>query len=150
MLRFSCEKALLQSAVNTVSRAVAAKSSIPALEGILVEGSDRLTMSGYNMQTGIRTAFEAEIHEEGRIVLNARLFGEIIRKLPDDLVVVRQQQTANNGEIVVALLGDEATVKRYSRRNGQVWLLPENEAYSPIDGHDAQILGKVAAVIRRY
>ena len=55
MLRFSCEKALLQSAVNTVSRAVAAKSSIPALEGILVEGSDRLTMSGYNMQTGIRT-----------------------------------------------------------------------------------------------
>ena len=52
--------------------------------------------------------------------------------------------------VVVALLGDEATVKRYSRRNGQVWLLPENEAYSPIDGHDAQILGKVAAVIRRY
>ena len=52
-----------------------------------VEGSDRLTMSGYNMQTGIRTAFEAEVHEEGRIVLNARLFGEIIRKLPDDLVV---------------------------------------------------------------
>ena len=81
MLRFSCEKALLQSAVNTVSRAVAAKSSIPALEGILVEGSDRLTMSGYNMQTGIRTAFEAEIHEEGRIVLNARLNGEINRKL---------------------------------------------------------------------
>ena len=52
-----------------------------------MEGSDRLTMSGYNMQTGIRTAFEAEVHEEGRIVLNARLFGEIIRKLPDDLVV---------------------------------------------------------------
>ncbi|MBD8988342.1 MAG: transcriptional repressor LexA [Oscillospiraceae bacterium] len=79
----------------------------------------------------------------GESMLNAGI-------LPDDLVVVRQQQTANNGEIVVALLGEEATVKRYSRRNGQVWLLPENEAYSPIDGHDAQILGKVAAVIRRY
>ena len=79
----------------------------------------------------------------GESMLNAGI-------LPDDLVVVRQQQTANNGEIVVALLGDEATVKRYSRRNGQVWLLPENEAYSPIDGHDAQILGKGAAVIRRY
>ena len=79
----------------------------------------------------------------GESMLNAGI-------LPDDLVVVRQQKTANNGEIVVALLGDEATVKRYSRRNGQVWLLPENEAYSPIDGHDAQILGKVAAVIRRY
>ena len=63
---------------------------------------------------------------------------------------VRGESMLNAGEIVVALLGDEATVKRYSRRNGQVWLLPENEAYSPIDGHDAQILGKVAAVIRRY
>ena len=51
MLRFSCEKALLQGAVNTASRAVAAKSSIPALEGILLEGGDTLTLSGYNMQT---------------------------------------------------------------------------------------------------
>ena len=87
MLRFSCEKALLQSAVATASRAVAAKSSIPALEGILLEGTTCLTLSGYNMQTGIRTAFEAEIHQEGRIVLNARLFGEIIRKMPDDIIV---------------------------------------------------------------
>ena len=87
MLRFSCEKALLQRAVATASRAVAAKSSIPALEGILLEGTTCLTLSGYNMQTGIRTAFEAEIHQEGRIVLNARLFGEIIRKMPDDIIV---------------------------------------------------------------
>ena len=65
--------------------------------------------------------------------------------LPGDLVVVRRQQTAENGEIVVALLEDEATVKRLSRRNGQVWLLPENEAYQPIDGTYAQILGKAAA-----
>ena len=87
MLRFSCEKALLQSAAATASRAVSAKSSIPALEGILLEGEDHLTLSGYNMQTGIRTAFSAEIHEPGRIVLTARLFNEIIRKLPDDVVV---------------------------------------------------------------
>lgn len=87
MLKFSCEKSLLQTAVSTASRAVAAKSSIPALEGILLEGTENLTLSGYNMQTGIRTAFAAEIHQEGRIVLNARLFGEIIRKLPDDVVV---------------------------------------------------------------
>ena len=70
--------------------------------------------------------------------------------LPDDLVVVHQQPAANNGEIVVALLGEEATVKRLSRRNGQVWLLPENDAYSPIDGRDAVILGKVTAVVRQY
>ena len=79
----------------------------------------------------------------GESMLNAGI-------LPDDLVVVRQQQTANNGEIVVALLGDEATVKRLSRRNGQVWLLPENENYQPIDGREATLLGKVTAVIRQY
>ncbi|MBQ6115771.1 MAG: DNA polymerase III subunit beta [Oscillospiraceae bacterium] len=86
-MRFSCEKALLQAAAATASRAVSAKSSIPALEGILLEGDDHLTLSGYNMQTGIRTAFSAEIHEPGRIVLTARLFNDIIRKLPDDVVV---------------------------------------------------------------
>lgn len=79
----------------------------------------------------------------GESMLNAGI-------LPGDLVVVHQQKTAQNGEIVVALLEDEATVKRLSRRNGQVWLLPENEAYSPIDGRHASILGKVAAVVRTY
>src|SRR5574344_1127916 len=87
MLKFSCEKALLQEAVVTAARAVSAKSSIPALEGLLLEGDTRLTVSGYNMQTGIRTSFGAEIHEEGRLVLNARLFGDIIRKMPDDVIV---------------------------------------------------------------
>ena len=68
--------------------------------------------------------------------------------LDGDLVVVRQQPDAVSGEIVVALLEDEATVKRLSRKNGQTWLLPENEAYQPIDGTYARILGK--AVVRRY
>lgn len=70
--------------------------------------------------------------------------------LPDDLVVVHQQQDARNGEIVVALLGDEATVKRLQRKGNEVWLLPENPDYSPIDGRHATILGKVSAVIRTY
>ncbi len=65
-----------------------------------------------------------------------------------DTVIVRPQPTAENGEIVVALIGDEATVKRLSRKNGAVWLLPENPAYAPIDGRDAKILGKVRAVVR--
>ena len=95
MLRFSCEKALLQAAASTASRAVSAKSSIPALEGILLEGDQHLTLSGYNMQTGIRTAFAAEIHEAGRIVLTARLFNEIIRKLPDDVVVFSADERMN-------------------------------------------------------
>jgi len=66
-----------------------------------------------------------------------------------DYVVIRQQPTAENGEIVAALLDNEATVKTFQRKDGQVWLLPHNEAYSPIDGTHAQILGKVVAVMRR-
>jgi repressor LexA len=70
--------------------------------------------------------------------------------LSGDKVVVRPQQTADDGQIVVARIGDEATVKRLRRRNGQVWLLPENDNYEPIDGTDAQIIGLVKAVIREY
>ena len=70
--------------------------------------------------------------------------------LDGDKVVVRPQKTAEDGQIVVALLGDEATVKRLSRRNGQVWLLPENPAFEPIDGTEADIIGLVKAVFREY
>ena len=68
--------------------------------------------------------------------------------LDGDYVVVHKQPTANNGEIVVALIEDEATVKRLSRKNGEVWLLPENPDYDPIDGREASLLGKVIAVVR--
>lgn len=70
--------------------------------------------------------------------------------LPGDLVVVHQQETARNGEIVVALLEDEATVKTFSRRDGRIWLLPANPDYQPIDGTDCSIMGKVVAVVRQY
>ena len=66
-----------------------------------------------------------------------------------DYVVVRKEQTAENGDIVAALLDGEATVKTFQRKNGQVWLMPHNEAYDPIDGTYATILGKVTAVLRR-
>jgi repressor LexA len=66
-----------------------------------------------------------------------------------DYVVVRRQPVAENGDIVAALLGDEATVKTFKRTPGQVWLLPHNPAYEPIDGNDASILGKVVTVLRR-
>jgi repressor LexA len=66
-----------------------------------------------------------------------------------DYVVIRREQTADNGDIVAALLDDEATVKTFQRKDGQVWLLPHNEAYEPIDGTHATILGKVTAVLRR-
>jgi repressor LexA len=66
-----------------------------------------------------------------------------------DYVVIRQQPTAENGEIVAAMIDGEATVKTFQRTSGQVWLLPHNQAYEPIDGTDASILGKVVTVMRR-
>ena len=88
-MKFSCEKALLQSAVMTAGRVVASKSSILALEGVLVEaGNNGLRVSGYNLETGIVTNVEANVVKTGAIVLSARLFGEIIRKLPDDVVSI--------------------------------------------------------------
>jgi repressor LexA len=66
-----------------------------------------------------------------------------------DWVVVRQQPTAENGEIVAAMIDGEATVKTYKRRDGHVWLLPHNPAYEPIPGDDATILGRVVTVLRR-
>lgn len=66
-----------------------------------------------------------------------------------DYVVVKQQRSANNGDIVAALLDDEATVKTYKRIGSQVWLMPHNPAFDPIDGNTAQILGRVVAVLRR-
>ncbi|WP_101525319.1 MULTISPECIES: transcriptional repressor LexA [Nocardioides] len=66
-----------------------------------------------------------------------------------DYVVIRQQPEASNGEIVAAMIDGEATVKTFQRKDGQVWLLPHNDAYEPIDGTHATILGKVTAVLRR-
>ena len=113
---------------------VAAGSPILAQECI----EDYLTFD-----TGGRSGEFFALRVRGESMLNAGI-------LPGDLVVVQQQNTARNGEIVVAMIEDEATVKTYSRQNGHVWLLPENDAYEPIDGTYAVILGRVAAVVRRY
>ena len=78
----------------------------------------------------------------GESMLNAGI-------LPGDLVVVHRQSEARNGEIVVALFEDEATVKTLQCRDGHIWLLPENPDYEPIDGTHAEIIGKVVAVVRR-
>ena len=79
----------------------------------------------------------------GDSMINAGIFS-------GDKVVVRPQQSADDGQIVVARIEDEATVKRLSRKNGKVWLLPENDDYEPIDGTYAEIIGIVKAVVREY
>lgn len=90
-MRFVCEKALLQNAITTTGRAVSVKSSIPALEGILIEAIGSLRLTGYNLETGIQSMINADIQEEGTLVLSAKLFGEIVRKLPDEPVTLSSQ-----------------------------------------------------------
>lgn len=74
--------------ISTASRTVAPKSTIPALEGVLLEAEQELTLTGYNLKTGIRGTASSDIAEPGSIVLSARLFGDIIRRLPDDMVTL--------------------------------------------------------------
>ena len=81
-MKFSCEKALLQAAIATSSRATAPKSSIPALEGILLEADSELRLTGYNLETGIRTVVPAQVAEGGSLVLSARRYGLLFRRGP--------------------------------------------------------------------
>lgn len=88
-MRFSVEKSQLLNAVLTASRAAAPRSSVPALEGLLIEAAgSSVKISGYDLKTGITTSAPADVQEEGKIVLNARLFAEIVRKMQDDVVFV--------------------------------------------------------------
>jgi len=88
-MKFTCEKPLLLSAILTASRAAVTKSPIPLLEGLLLEvENDNVRITGYDLKTGIVTNVPAEVEKPGGIVLNARLFGEIIRKMPGQYVTV--------------------------------------------------------------
>ena len=93
--------------------------------------------------TGGRTGEHFALRVRGESMVGAGI-------LSGDIVVVRPQQSADHGDIVVALLGDEATVKRLKLDDTGVWLMPENPEYEPIDGDGCSILGKVVAVVRRY
>ena len=115
---------------------VAAGSPILAEECI----EDYLTFD-----TGGRVGEHFALRVRGESMLEAGI-------LPGDVVVVHQEQQVRNGDIVVALFEDEATVKTFRRENGHIWLYPENSSpeYQPIDGEGCRILGRVVAVVRRY
>ena len=140
------EKGAGKGRAIALTEPVAAEDRVPIV-GNVAAGSPILAQECIDdyrtFDTGGHSGEYFALRVRGESMLNAGI-------LPGDLVVVRRQQTCSNGEIVVAMIEDEATVKRFSLQNGHVWLLPENEAYSPIDGTYAQILGKVAAVVRRY
>jgi DNA polymerase-3 subunit beta len=87
-MKFTCEKYLLQSAVAMSARAAASKSPNPALEGLLIEATDGIKVTGYDLVKGIYTRFVADVAEPGSVVLSAKLFDNIVRSLPDDIVTV--------------------------------------------------------------
>ena len=87
-MKFSCEKSLLQAACAIASRATASKSPIPALEGLLIEAKADVKITGYDLKKGIYTNLQADVVQTGSIVVGARFFGEMIRRLPDGIVTV--------------------------------------------------------------
>lgn len=91
-MKLSCEKYVLQAAVNVCSRAVAARSPIPALEGILLEASESLRITGYDLKKGIYTNIDAEVAVPGSVVLDAKLFGEMVRRMPDGIVYIESDE----------------------------------------------------------
>lgn len=94
-MKFKVEKNELQDAIAIASRAAASKSPIPALEGLLLNARDGLKITGYDLKEGIYTNIEAEIEVMGEIVVNARLFGEMIRRMPDGIVVFESDDEYN-------------------------------------------------------
>ena len=112
-MKFSCEKETLLSLIGTASRAVTGKSAMPLLEGLLITAeAGSLTLTGYDLSMGIRTTAEAEVMEPGSIVLNARLFYDIVRKLPQDAVYLETDDklltTIKCGRAVFNLIATEA------------------------------------------
>ena len=94
-MKFSCEKYELQQAIAIAARCAASKSPIPALEGLLIDAGADVRITGYDLKKGIYTSFPADVTETGSIVLNARLFGEIVRSLPDGVVTVSVENGLN-------------------------------------------------------
>ena len=88
-MKFSCSRQKLNEAVNNVQRAVAAKSPIAALEGILLQVQDgKLKLCGEDLEISMTTTIDADIQQTGGVVINAKLFSEIIRKMPEDQITI--------------------------------------------------------------
>ncbi len=97
-MKFSCTRSELQTAVSIAAKAASAKSPIPALEGILIETTlSGIKLTGYDLKKGIYTSIDAEVAEQGSVVLGARIFSEIVRSLPEGTVTVR---TENNNVFI--------------------------------------------------
>lgn len=94
-MKFFCQKQALVDAVNNVTRAVSNRSTIPALEGILIRATSSLFLAGYDMEIGITTNIEAQVQDPGEIVLPCKQFGDIVRRLPDEMVSISANEKLN-------------------------------------------------------
>ena len=113
-MRFRCMRTDMSNAVSNVSRAVSAKATIPALEGVLIKAyNGNLEISGYDLEIGIVTQIEATVIEEGEIVVSARLFNDIIRKLPEEIVNIETDERLityiNSGAADYQIVGINST-----------------------------------------
>ena len=94
-MKFTCEKSLLQNACTISGRATASKSPIPTLEGLLIEAGNDVRVTGYDLKKGIYTEIKGDIAERGSVVVGARLFGEMIRRLPDGFVTITADENSS-------------------------------------------------------
>ena len=94
-MKFTCDKTVLQDSINIVSKAVSSKSSLPILEGILLTCTDTLKLTGNDLEIGIECVVDAQISERGSVVYNAKVFGDIIRCLPDGMVDISCDENYN-------------------------------------------------------
>lgn len=97
-MKIICLKENFTEAINIVQKAVSTRSTLPILDGILVEAEDNVKLTGYDLETGIECSFDADIIEKGSIVINSRMLGEIIRKLPDETVKL---ETGTGNSVVI-------------------------------------------------
>jgi DNA polymerase-3 subunit beta len=87
-MKVICSRDRLMEGISTVQKAVATRSTLPVLDGILIEAENGVKLTGYDLETGIECIVEADVPEAGSLVINSRMFGEIIRKLPEDIVTI--------------------------------------------------------------
>ncbi len=111
-MKFSCETYLIRQAASIASRCAASKSPVPALEGFLIEAGSDVRLTGYDLKKGVYTNFQADVSEPGSIVLNARLFGNIIQSLPEGIVTIKTEGLKTSitcGAADFSLMGTDGT-----------------------------------------
>jgi DNA polymerase III subunit beta len=131
-MKFICSRNIFGEAISITQKAISPRSTLQILEGILIEATDRILLTGYDLETGIECNFSADIMEEGSIVINARMIGEIIRKLPDDMVTVETGAgntvsiECGNSHFVIKGIHSEGYPKIPSVEEKEKLIIPQN------------------------